>query len=775
MNESYIKNIEKKLLDIGKRNQLINFKDRLSSTVEFYYDDFYDLFDDLKEGKKFQIAKLFENLDETITTSLILDEEDNDPYNVKETVTNAQGLMIERKDKYDFNEIRIIKERFKAKHNIDYLYPLSLYSVSTHALNIMKRKAKLYKEENGVEALYMCFGLFKYKENNEEYFAPGALIPVKITKNYKDEYFIEALDDDFLINQNFIQYIKLTYNVTLPEKTDDLFSYLDSIATLLEPINITLEKRINLGIFSFAKIVMYNDIKDNEEVVKNSKLVKLFGLNGTIDKNEDKSLKPYLVCESDSSQTNAILKALRGDSFVLEGPPGTGKSQTITNMISSLIGNNKKVLFVCEKQSALDIVYKNLKKCGLDIFAQPIYDNNTNKKDVINNIYSNISNKDKISKTLSEQGKKILKDYSQTEEFFNKYDLLLNQKTKIGRIIYDIVLDSLSFEKFTDFTFDDILLISKDKYEDILDSISVLDTTLNNLNYEPRNHPFKGFLLTKISKKDSNLFYTAINNASRALDKINREYVNLDEVLHPESAFKLEDYVLLLSFLDNKYNLKKQDFALFNLEKSKDDLLKVEKLYKKTKKYKDYFSSKYNTDDLFKLPIEEDLNLLLTKYNNSLKRIVGFSKILNKYNSTLIEGKLDYDSLVNDLKEILEFNKINDSICVLDASLKTNFPKYYFNSKTDFSLLKEKIEYLIEFNKLMDSIGSAKKNDIINVILKSDNSYQDAYRRIKKYYEEFIPNFNIISNYFSKESLDISLLDLAVKFKNILLDTDSMN
>jgi hypothetical protein len=145
MGKTIITSWEKKLLDIGKRNQLINFRERLSSNLEFYYDDLFSFYDEFTDDKTFVIAKLFKNLDEFITTNDILDEQ-NDEYNVKERVTNALGTMIERKDKYSKEEIAEIKKRFKPLKNKNYLYCAQIYNKASQALNLLRRKAKMYRE-----------------------------------------------------------------------------------------------------------------------------------------------------------------------------------------------------------------------------------------------------------------------------------------------------------------------------------------------------------------------------------------------------------------------------------------------------------------------------------------------------------------------------------------------------------------------------------------------------------------------------------------------------
>ena len=105
----------------------------------------------------------------------------------------------------------------------------------------------------------------------------------------------------------------------------------------------------------------------------------------------DSKLKPhdtFQVLDADSSQQEAIEIVKSGRSLVLQGPPGTGKSQTIVNLISELLANGKKILFVCEKMAALDVVYDRLKTVELDRFCLQIHSRKANKKDVLNQLKS---------------------------------------------------------------------------------------------------------------------------------------------------------------------------------------------------------------------------------------------------------------------------------------------------------------------------------------------------------------------------------------------------
>ncbi|MFZ4267545.1 DUF4011 domain-containing protein [Streptomyces arboris] len=156
--------------------------------------------------------------------------------------------------------------------------------------------------------------------------------------------------------------------------------------------------RVVLDTFNSSKEVMYRDLLDNADRVRSSALVRAIGLgadsgiaSGTfafdpIDTDRIDEAQPPenapLVLDADSSQRQCVAAALEGRSFVMDGPPGTGKSQTITNMIAGLLEQGRTVLFVSEKAAALDVVRNRLGDLGLDDYVLALHSNNMGRKQV---------------------------------------------------------------------------------------------------------------------------------------------------------------------------------------------------------------------------------------------------------------------------------------------------------------------------------------------------------------------------------------------------------
>ncbi len=94
----------------------------------------------------------------------------------------------------------------------------------------------------------------------------------------------------------------------------------------------------------------------------------------------------FTVVPQDPTQARAIVRARGGESMIIQGPPGTGKSQTITNLIADFAARGKRVMFVCEKRAAIDVVYHRLQQQGLEQLCALIHDSQGDKKSLVKDL-----------------------------------------------------------------------------------------------------------------------------------------------------------------------------------------------------------------------------------------------------------------------------------------------------------------------------------------------------------------------------------------------------
>ena len=389
------------LLDTGKRNSLINFKDTKASTAEILFPSTEILF------KKIEGSSSFEVFDtRTIEKRKMSDEADA----IKNPRSGASSEPNSESGKSAFLEQ--YSKKIKRQNQI------LLYNAATNPIAAVKnidKKARQFIDETGVNVAYMSFGFIHWKESdssNCDFRAPVLLVPIRLEQNSSaDTYFIKSDEDDIIVNPTFSYKLQAEYNIELPKYMDeDLPEYLAKVKRRVAKLQWTVTAECRIGIFSFLKINMYRDLKDNTKaILSNRNILKLIGEptgpdevyedDGTSFSVTNPLTELHSVVDADSSQIEAIKMAKSGKSFVLQGPPGTGKSQTITNIIAECLYDNKKVLFVSEKLAALNVVYDKLKTVGLDEFCLQLHSHKANKKDVIMDICHTL----KLSKSVLSQ------------------------------------------------------------------------------------------------------------------------------------------------------------------------------------------------------------------------------------------------------------------------------------------------------------------------------------------------------------------------------------
>ncbi|MBP3499994.1 MAG: DUF4011 domain-containing protein [Akkermansia sp.] len=266
-------------------------------------------------------------------------------------------------------------------------------------------------EESGANTLYIACGFLKwYRRNVREqraFRAPILLLPVRLTRpSVKAGFTLRGSDEEPRMNMTLLELLKTEFGLTIPGLEGELptdQSGLD-VAKIFNIVREAIdaqpgwevEELCVLGTFSFTKYLMWKDLCDRRNDLLRNPIVSQIAATergifpeqvgfpdpATID-NEVEAHKVYTPLSSDSSQLSAVLAAGRGKNFVLIGPPGTGKSQTITNMIAHCLAHGKTVLFVAEKAAALQVVHNRLKRVGLEEFCLELHSNKANKKDVL--------------------------------------------------------------------------------------------------------------------------------------------------------------------------------------------------------------------------------------------------------------------------------------------------------------------------------------------------------------------------------------------------------
>ena len=430
---------ERKLLDFTMRNTLLNVK--MSSAIQLMsvcVKDIASMMFDLSRGFRIDeapdMAELVPSLEasrEKHDTSLIFD---------------SAGLGIDM--------INLVKNDIKSAR----LHSYYSDKETTAILKKLRRSARTMMEENGDSSLYMTFGLMQWVDDSGmPYLAPILLLPVEFV--YKNQvYHVKWRGDEPMLNVTLFEYLKQTYEIEF----DGLEEYIcsDSHLDLQQVFTIIREgllKKPNwnvleeclIGVFSFSKFVMWNDIHTHGARMQASPIVDALVENDFIPSEDtssidlDATVNPNELCTPlpfDSSQLHAIVASTGGKSFILHGPPGTGKSQTITNMITNALYHGKRVLFVAEKMAALSVVQNRLEKLGLGDFCLELHSNKATKRHLVQQLASIIEHLEKegeggkhhaMAQQLYDQRRELMKHvkalhHHDNEDEFSIYDSIMH-------------------------------------------------------------------------------------------------------------------------------------------------------------------------------------------------------------------------------------------------------------------------------------------------------------------------------------------------------------
>ncbi|ARU92768.1 DUF4011 domain-containing anti-phage protein Hhe [Tatumella citrea] len=284
-------------------------------------------------------------------------------------------------------------------------------------------KAQTAIEETGAGILYLALGFLEWYESddsNKARYAPLFTIPVTLERGKLDpeaglyRYHLSYTGEDILPNLSLREKLQSDFGLALPALDESMLpeAYFQQVQAMIgkNKPRWSVRRYGALSLLNFSKMLMYIDLDparwpSGEKNIAHHEVIKrLFtsqsGEEGTsgvsteymIDEIDQIHKQFPLIDDADSSQHSALVDAVMGKNLVIEGPPGTGKSQTITNLISAAILNGKKVLFVAEKLAALEVVKTRLDKAGLGDFCLELHSHKSHKRKVLDEIQKRINN-----------------------------------------------------------------------------------------------------------------------------------------------------------------------------------------------------------------------------------------------------------------------------------------------------------------------------------------------------------------------------------------------
>lgn len=449
---------ERKLLDFSLRNSLLNFR-ATKNTLRLVASDLHALEDIVWDEKDLLVC-------ESPTQQLIISREDGFEPSLDMTAVKS-----------------ISEEELKSSRIRTFISKAEL----ERTLKSIFRAAKTAIEENGSNTLFLALGFLKWYETDvsqKPRYAPLILVPVDLVKSIRNHgYVIRTRQEDPQINITLLEYLRQDHGIEIngldplpiddENGTDTALVFNTIRQAIMNKSRWNILDYAYLGLFSFGQFVMWNDIRNRADELEKNKIVSSLVKGAITWTPQEQTVTPE-NCDTtvsmadvavpmiaDSSQLTAVVMASKGESFVLHGPPGTGKSQTITNMIANALYQGKSVLFAAEKMAALNVVKKRLAGIGLDPFCLELHSNKTNKSVVLG----------QLEKALEVGRIKPAEEYEATaarcEELKRELNHImdaLHAKRRCGVSLYDsigIFRERLQYKDML--SFDDSLLSSLDE------------------------------------------------------------------------------------------------------------------------------------------------------------------------------------------------------------------------------------------------------------------------------------------------------------------------
>ncbi len=373
---------KRKLLDLTLNNRLLNFRDT-KKVLGMLCPDLPSLEDALAEGERFKIHPR--------------------PSDLAESQPRLAEVHLRRTGEDALTEL--LKGEFQA-HRLRASVPEG--ELDRRLLAIF-REARTTLEESGANTLYLALGFltwYEHPSSTQPRRSPIILIPLEMERHSVREGFsIVRGDDEAMVNSTLLELLTADFGLSVSgmdpipqdEHGVDVSGILNAFRKAVKTIDRwEVVEEACIGLFSFTKFLMWRDLQVRSAELTRSKVVahlvntpnQPFPSEGGLPDSAqlDDAYRPeetFCPLSADSSQLAAVYAAGAGRTFVLHGPPGTGKSQTISNLIAHALAIGKSVLFVAEKMAALNVVRNRLEQCGLGPFCLELHSNKSRKLEVI--------------------------------------------------------------------------------------------------------------------------------------------------------------------------------------------------------------------------------------------------------------------------------------------------------------------------------------------------------------------------------------------------------
>ncbi len=747
------------LFDTGKRNNLINFKDSKMGTLEIVSPDFNTLF------SKAEHSAIFEVYDPK------LDDEDD-------LIEEIENLKKTQEQKYISKQDYLATYGHRLKKNGQILV-YNAYVNPIKALRNIDKKAKTAIEETGVNIAYIAFGFINWTEDEnlqQILRAPILLAPIAlINESAIEPYHVKITDSEITVNPTFSFKLKNDYGIELPEYNDECVEeYLEKVEQRISKLKWTVTRECKIGIFSFLKINMHKDLKDNAtKILKNKGVRSLLGEVGfdstAVDDQQNSDARTlHNVVDADSSQTEAIELARGGKSFVLQGPPGTGKSQTITNIIAECLANGKKVLFVSEKLAALSVVYDKLKNAGLEEFCLELHSHKSNKKDVINELCHTLKAQKSV---LSNRAQKEIDAKLRAQKELDEYAEELHKvRPTINKTLYNLYEEISACRKAPNVDF--VIKGIKSKGEEYVNQAEVLLSRYaeyrSSIGYDYHKNVWYGYFNTDSSyetvadlKADLKDVIALCENIIDLNQALNNKYSVTAKNLY--QAYALKDFFNLVKTSEFIAPALLNSSSLISVRNTVN-LMKV--LAGEILENKRVLEQLFD-EEIYKINAQNFHKKLTRQYSGFFSRLFSreYREIVKELRFCKKDGKrVKYKVAVMMMDTLQVYQRKQKEFNTLEGKIKTKIGKAYNGVTTDFVQLLKEIEQLsriLDCNVNFGSLATLKNQDFTA----KQKEFGDIYDSFVNAFNGFEQAENSMVSKFNLEQYDLRsvAIDLLLK------------
>jgi len=681
--ENKIEIWQNKLLDLGKRNKLLNYRETKRSTLRITTPEIYEFWDGFVKNEKSLEFPFYDDIGNEEEPTLFSDVEAN----------------------------QSVKDMQKTLRNL-------------------RDKAKTATEEQGINVLYLSFGFLEWNESkdNEQFFrSPLILVPVSLTvESISSPYILSLYEDEILLNPTLQYKLENDFGISLPEFDEDrdLREYFAEINALVSHNRWKVIEETGLSLLSFLKINMYNDLSKHRDIIIKNLIVRTISGDASAsnpipeeinDYNFDTKTKPidvFQVVDADSSQQDAILCAKKGISFVLQGPPGTGKSQTITNIISECLANGKKVLFVSEKMAALDVVHRRLTAAGLNDFCLVLHSHKANKKAILEQLET-VLNLAKKKAELSDDAYLKLDTLERDREKLNQYANELFLKVEpLGKSIYEVngILANLNEYEDIIFPIQNIDKTDWNKYSRYMYVLNEFVNSIGKMSEDYSANPWHGANVLSVSNELRHDIGATLPKLSDKIKKYQTEFQKIQQKLSlnlPVTYSSIEKIIELLKIAKNSPIIPVQWILGGEISPLFDEVAKCESLKNNFYNAKSRLSAQYDTLHTLDSSIALSKMDCLQSHTEILKEKSELSTFL-KADKVLsaIDNVDSYDRLIDEKSQVKE--KV-DFINATRNKLLIAFEKEIFDIDYTAMLGRYRTEYTSFFKYFKGSYKADKK------------------------------------------------------------------